>query len=94
MSEQSESKEKPKGLDAEIKPDVWVEPKYVVTLTADEITRSPNHTAGKTESESGYALRFPRLTSEIRTDKNAEDATTVAEIIKMFKLQKHHKLEE
>ena len=94
MLDKIKSKEKPKGLDAEIKPDVWVEPKYVVTLTADEITRSPNHTAGKTESESGYALRFPRLTSEIRTDKNAEDATTVAEIIKMFKLQKHHKLEE
>ena len=87
-------KEKPKGLDAEIKPDVWVEPKYVVTLTADEITRSPNHTAGKTETESGYALRFPRLTSEIRTDKKAEDATSVKEIIEMFKLQKHHKLEE
>jgi len=87
-------KEKPKGLDAEIKPDVWVEPKYVVTLTADEITRSPNHTAGKTETESGYALRFPRLTSEIRSDKKPEDATSVKEIIGMFKMQKHHKLEE
>jgi len=87
-------KEKPKSLDSEITPDVWVEPKYVVTLTADEITRSPTHTCGKTKTESGYALRFPRLTGGIRSDKSPKDATTVAEIIEMFKLQKKHKLEE
>jgi len=94
MLDKIKLKEKPKQLDSEIQPDVWVEPKYVVTLTADEITRSPTHTCGRTKTESGYALRFPRLTGDIRSDKRPEDATTVAEIIEMFKQQKKHKLEE
>ncbi|MFH1009975.1 MAG: ATP-dependent DNA ligase [bacterium] len=94
MLDKIKLKEKPALLDAEIKPDVWVEPKYVVTLTADEITRSPTHTCGKTKTESGYALRFPRLTAGIRSDKKAEDATSVAEIIRMFGMQKKQRLEE
>ena len=36
--------------------DHWVEPKLVVEILADEITKSPMHT-------SNYALRFPRLVS-------------------------------
>jgi len=94
MLDKIKSKDKPKQLDSEIQPDVWVEPKYVVTLTADEITRSPTHTCGKTKTENGYALRFPRLTGGIRSDKKPEDATTVAEIIELFNMQKKHKLEE
>ena len=94
MLDKIKLKEKPRRLDAEIKPDIWVEPKYVVTLTADEITRSPTHTCGKTKTESGYALRFPRLTSGIRSDKKPEDATSVSEIIGMFGMQRKHKLEE
>ncbi|MCD6547462.1 MAG: ATP-dependent DNA ligase [Nanoarchaeota archaeon] len=81
-------KHKPARVDSLIKPDVWVEPKYVITVNADEITRSPLHTAGRTEKHSGFALRFPRAVSFIRFDKKPEDANTVKEIEKMFKMQK------
>lgn len=70
-----------------LEPDVWVEPKYVITVTADEITRSPNHTAGW-DGERGYALRFPRIVGWIRSDKGPEDATTVQEVVEMYKQQK------
>lgn len=53
-------------------PDTWVSPKIVLEIAADEITKSPTHSAG-------YALRFPRLI-KIRDDKKAEDATTVEEL--------------
>ena len=74
-------------VDSDITPDVWVEPKYVLTVTADEITRSPNHTAGRDEGGQGYALRFPRAEGLPRSDKSATDANTVAEIIRMSEIQ-------
>ncbi|MBI3913249.1 MAG: ATP-dependent DNA ligase [Chloroflexi bacterium] len=74
-------------VEAVMEPDVWVEPKYVIEMQADEITRSPIHTAGKIDDEPGYALRFPRVKGFIRADKKPEDATTVAEILRMFKKQ-------
>jgi len=74
-------------------PDVWVEPRYVVTVTADEITRSPLHTAGKKGDEPGYALRFPRVEGFIREDKGPQDTTTVKEVIKLAQQQKRVKLE-
>ncbi|QLJ52427.1 MAG: ATP-dependent DNA ligase [Candidatus Fermentimicrarchaeum limneticum] len=80
-------------VDSEIKPDFWVDLTYVVTVAADEITRSPTHTAGKGKGESGYALRFPRMV-DLRGDKSPEEATTVAEIIEMYKMQKRTQLEE
>lgn len=85
---------KPARVDSLIEPDVWVQPQYVISVTADEITRSPSHTCGKVGEEPGYALRFPRAQGFIRTDKRAEDANTVTEVLEMFKLQKHVKLEE
>lgn len=84
--------ERPHPVDSEITPDVWVNPKYVITVTADEITRSPNHTAGRDADGIGYALRFPRVQGFIRTDKSPRDATTVSEIIDMFNLQKRVKM--
>jgi len=78
---------KPARVVSKIEPDVWVEPRYVITVTADEITRSPNHTAGW-DGERGYALRFPRIVGWIRQDKGPEDATTVDEIVEMYKQQK------
>jgi len=77
----------PARVDAVLTPDVWVEPKYVIEMQADEITRSPIHTAGKVGDEPGYALRFPRVVGFVRTDRKAEDATTVKEILKMFEKQ-------
>lgn len=72
-----------------IKPTYWVEPRYVITVRADEITKSPVHTCGKIGDEPGYALRFPRMVSDVRTDKRPEDATSVDEIIDMYKSQKY-----
>ncbi len=82
---------KPARVDSILQPDIWVSPKYVLTLKADEITRSPTHTAGL-ENGTGYALRFPRAVSFIRKDKRAEDCNTVRDIIEMFKDQKSVKL--
>lgn len=56
-------------------PDVWVQPQLVAEIAADEVTRSPLHTAG-------VALRFPRLIT-MREDKNWEDATSVSEVEKI-----------
>jgi DNA ligase-1 len=75
-------------VDSVIDADVWVEPRYVITVMADEITRSPAHTAGRDKEGIGYALRFPRSTGFIRFDKKPEDANTVKEIIEMFNQQK------
>jgi len=66
--------------------DVWVLPRYVLELQADEVTRSRMHAAGKTDGQPGYALRFPRIVKE-RPDREPEDATTVPEIIKLFGMQ-------
>lgn len=76
---------KPKDyvVDQEIEPDIWVKPKLVVEILADEITLSPRHTAGRKQGR-GYSLRFPRLV-RFRDDKDPEDVTTVKEIAKMYK---------
>ncbi len=84
---------KPARVEAIMQPDVWVEPRYVIEMQADEITRSPIHTAGKVGGEPGYALRFPRVVDFIRTDKKPEDATTVKEILEMFKKQGSKRVE-
>lgn len=80
-------KKKPARVNSLIEPDFWVRPIYVVTVLADEITRSSQHTCGKTpDGRLGYALRFPRLVGDelIRSDKNPEDATTTYEIEEIF----------
>jgi len=83
---------KPARVNSVIEPSVWIKPEIVIEILADEITRSPIHTAGafvnkSGEREPGYALRFPRLVSFRTSDKKAEDATTVKELIEMYKLQ-------
>lgn len=86
---------KPARVDSLITPSVWVKPEIVIEVLADEITRSPIHTAGavitqndgKEVREPGYALRFPRLVSFRDKDKSPEDATSVHELIEMFKQQ-------
>ncbi len=58
-------KHRPARVDSVIEPDFWVDPRYIVTINADEITKSPMHTCGRSRNEegieTGYALRFPRL---------------------------------
>lgn len=78
---------KPARVNSTIEPSVWIEPKIVIEVLADEITRSPLHTAGKTDTEPGFALRFPRLVSFRDDDKNPEDATDVDEIKRLFEIQ-------
>ena len=67
-------REKPREyiVDKNLAPDVWVEPKLVVEIAADELTKSPLHTAG-------VALRFPRLV-KFRDDKDLAGVTTMEEI--------------
>jgi DNA ligase-1 len=77
---------KPARVRSKIEPNYWVEPKEVLEIYADEITKSPIHTAGE-EDGIGYALRFPRLVKFREADKRAEDATTVDEIKKLYKNQ-------
>ncbi len=69
-----------------LRPDVWVIPRYVVEITADEISRSQMHTAGKVEDQPGYALRFPRIVRQ-RPDREPEDATTVHEVLELYSMQ-------
>jgi DNA ligase-1 len=59
-----------------LEPDVWVEPRMVVEVAADEITVSPTHSAG-------YALRFPRLV-KLRDDKSVEQITTLEDVREMY----------
>jgi DNA ligase-1 len=81
------TEEKPARVESTIVPSVWVEPRVVIEVLADEITRSPIHTAGRDERGTGYALRFPRLVGFRDTDKRPEDATTVSEIIELYGAQ-------
>jgi DNA ligase-1 len=78
---------RPRQVDSVITPDVWVVPRIVVEVLADEITRSPSHTCGKVADAPGYALRFPRLLSE-REDKAPQDATTEREILNLHRLER------
>ncbi|MBI4039018.1 ATP-dependent DNA ligase [Candidatus Daviesbacteria bacterium] len=78
---------KPARVKSILVPSVWIKPEIVIEVLADEITRSPVHTAGKTGSDPGYALRFPRLVRFRGSDKQAEDATTVKELIEMYEQQ-------
>jgi len=84
---------KPARVDSKMEPDVWVQPTFVITVMADEITRSPMHTCGADEQGIGYALRFPRVQGFLREDKRPEDANTVSDIIELYELQKRVKLE-
>jgi DNA ligase-1 len=84
--------EKPARVDSRLTPDVWVEPRYVLTLLADEITRSPVNTCALDKNGEGLALRFPRVIGFIREDKSPEDSTTVAEVKKLYAMQKRSKV--
>ena len=81
------SDERPARVDSVLQPDVWCKPQYVIEIQADEITRSPMHTAGRADGGMGYALRFPRVLGFIRQDRKPEDATTVAEVVKLYRKQ-------
>lgn len=80
-SEKLKVKEKPKNYNVNkiMEPDIWVKPVLVGEFRADELTKSPMHTAG-------FAMRFPRLVRW--REKKAEDTTSLKEIFEMVNLQK------
>ena len=80
--------DKPARVGSNLVPDTWLKPAIVVEVLADEITPSPRHTAGMTQDQPGFALRFPRIVSFRTDDKKPEDATTVREIRQMFEQQR------
>jgi DNA ligase 1 len=80
------SEERPARVRSTIAPSVWVEPKIVLEVLADEITVSPNHTAG-------YALRFPRVIRFRDADKRPEDATSLHELVELYQQQYGRTLE-
>ncbi len=69
--------------------DVWFEPVVVLDILGAEITLSPIHTCAvdSVRKGSGLAIRFPRFTGSYRLDKSAEDATTSAEIVEIYRNQ-------
>ena len=73
--------------------DMWFEPELVIEIVASEITQSPIHktASDKIKENTGLALRFPKFTGKIRTEKNAEDASTDEEVIEAAKLAHVHK---
>jgi len=63
-----------------LRPDLWSLPEIVVEIEADNVTRSPIHSAG-------LALRFPRLV-RFRDDKSPSQASNLKEVEKLYRLQK------
>lgn len=61
---------------------VQIKPKIIVSVTYQEIQKSPNY-------NSGYALRFPRFTA-LRTDKPLSEIATLKEVEKDFTHQKRN----
>jgi len=79
--------ERPPRVDARRTADVWFEPAVVVEVLAAELTLSPTHTAAwdLLKEDAGLALRFPRFTGRWREDKSATDATTVGEVVDLYR---------
>ena len=75
---------------SEMKADVWFEPELVIEIVASEITQSPIHKTAlnRFKEDTGLALRFPKFTGKIRTEKNSEDASTGEEVMALYKVQK------
>jgi len=74
---------------SEMEADVWLEPELVLEIVASEITLSPIHKTGLDliRKSSGFALRFPKFTGKIRYEKAVEDASTVEEVLALYKRQ-------
>jgi DNA ligase 1 len=79
--------QRPARVDSRWHADVWFEPTLVVEVLAAELTVSPHHTAGwgLLQEDAGLALRFPRFTGRWREDKAPTDATTVSEVVDLFR---------
>ena len=83
-------------VSSRMEPDVWFTPGVVLEIVGAEITLSPLHTCclGAVRPDVGLAIRFPRFTGRYRTDKSPEEATTVDELLEMYRSQKKVKVEQ
>jgi len=77
-------------VESSIEADIWFEPELVLEIVASEITLSPIHKTGldMIRKDTGFALRFPKFTGKIRTEKSVEDASVDEEVIALYKNQK------
>jgi DNA ligase 1 len=84
-----EVKERPESVLTELVPDVWFRPGVVLEVRGAELTLSPIHRAGVglIRPDAGLALRFPRFTGRWRDDRDAENATTTAELLSLYRSQ-------
>jgi len=80
---------RPARVDSKLEADVWFDPEEVLEVRGAELTVSPVHTAASDTIRpgAGLAIRFPRFTGKWRDDKGAEDATTVKELLEMYRAQ-------
>ncbi|MDQ6985446.1 MAG: ATP-dependent DNA ligase [Candidatus Dojkabacteria bacterium] len=88
--------DKPDGVvvEKQLFPDTWVEPKIIMEIDADEITRSPSHTAArgvkstvkKDDSTRGLSIRFPRMKI---WNRDKDYPTTVSELVRMYELRRN-----
>ena len=76
-------------VESSIESDIWFEPELVLEVVASEITLSPIHKTGLNliRKDTGFALRFPKFTGKIRTEKLAEDASCPEEVSALYKNQ-------
>tara|TARA_B110000014_G_scaffold150682_1_gene105187 strand:- start:1599 stop:3311 length:1713 start_codon:yes stop_codon:yes gene_type:complete len=76
-------------VESNIESDIWFEPELVLEVVASEITLSPIHKTGLNliRKDTGFALRFPKFTGKIRTEKLAEDASCPEEVNALYKNQ-------
>jgi len=84
-----ETDSRPPEVDTALSPDRWMRPGLVLEVRGAELTLSPIHRAalGTIRPAAGLALRFPRFTGRVRDDKGPTEATTSAELIKMYRSQ-------
>ncbi len=93
--EKIKTKEMPANyvVEKSLTPDYWVTPDIIAEIDADEITRSPNHTAArgvktdlpKDNAERGLSIRFPRLKIWKR-DKDLPNS--IDELVRIYTLRK------
>jgi DNA ligase-1 len=76
-------------VDSKLEADFWFDPTVVLEVLGAEITVSPAHTAGMdvVRKGSGLAIRFPRFAGRWREDKGPHEATTIRELVEMYKSQ-------
>jgi len=80
---------RPARVDSKLEADVWFDPEVVLEVRGAEITVSPVHTAAwdAIRPGAGLAIRFPRFTGRWRDDKRPGDATTIKELLNMYRRQ-------